>query len=468
MRGRRERGVRPSGAPRGREEALRPRGGAFLGGAKSRLLPASIPFRYFAAAVAYHVLAWLALLGGADDVPTFAGGLGWPLAALHLVTLGVLVMTAVGASLQLLPVATRQPLRWPRAPALIWWLYTPGVAAIALGMGMPAPAWLAGGALLVVLALAGYAALLAWNLIGARGMPAVAFHGWVALASLAIVVATALSLACAYVGVPGLARDTALALHVAFAGYGFMGMLALGLSYIVVPMFALSAAPDSRMARASCGLAVVALVLAGAAALGVAPRVLRVVAIAAGSVAVGLHLKLMTAALRTGMRRELGRSFALVRTSWGAPRCKPGRWPGRHAGRSGRRRRHIVRPDADRRLAPDLPARHPAAHRPFPGVDARGGAGAARTHTLVAHRGAAAGDSFLVSSGGTGIARAGCRRAEHGLHCGGRFVRRGRQRGFRGVLRDRAAALAVGNRYGRPAPAPGGLTRINCRRCARC
>ncbi len=284
---------------------------------RSRLLPASIPFRYFAAAVAYHVLAWLALLGGADDVPTFAGGLGWPLAALHLVTLGVLVMTAVGASLQLLPVATRQPLRWPRAPALIWWLYTPGVAAIALGMGMPAPAWLAGGALLVVLALAGYAALLAWNLIGARGMPAVAFHGWVALASLAIVVATALSLACAYVGMPGLARDTALALHVAFAGYGFMGMLALGLSYIVVPMFALSAAPDSRMARASCGLAVVALVLAGAAALGVAPRVLRVVAIAAGSVAVGLHLKLMTAALRTGMRRELGRSFALVRTSWG-------------------------------------------------------------------------------------------------------------------------------------------------------
>jgi len=66
--------------------------GAFLGGAASRLLPASIPFRFFGAAVAYHLLAWLALLAGADQFPRFSGGPGWPLAALHLVTLGVLVM----------------------------------------------------------------------------------------------------------------------------------------------------------------------------------------------------------------------------------------------------------------------------------------------------------------------------------------------------------------------------------------
>ena len=290
--------------------------GAFMGGAKSRLLPASIPFRYFGAAVAYHALAWLALLLGAQDVPMFAGGLGWPLAALHLVTLGVLVMTAIGTSLQLLPVATRQPLSWPRAPALIWWLFTPGVAAVTLGMGLPQPVVMVGGAVLVVLALSVYAVLLGGNLIGARGMPMVAFHGWVALTSLVIVVATALSLACAYAGVPVVARDTALALHVAFAGYGFMGMLALGLSYIVVPMFALSAAPDSRMAQVSCGLAAVALALAGAAALGVAPLSLRVVAIALGIAAVGLHLKLMSTALRTGMRHELGRSFTLVRISW--------------------------------------------------------------------------------------------------------------------------------------------------------
>ena len=92
--------------------------GAFMGGAVSRLLPASIPFRFFGAAVVYHLLAWIALGADPQGVPRFAGGLGWPLAALHLVTLGVLAMTAIGASLQLLPVATRQPVlsrRWPAA-----------------------------------------------------------------------------------------------------------------------------------------------------------------------------------------------------------------------------------------------------------------------------------------------------------------------------------------------------------------
>src|SRR5690606_28326842 len=39
---------------------------SFLGGAKSRLLPASIPFRFFGAAAIFHVLTWLALLAGSD------------------------------------------------------------------------------------------------------------------------------------------------------------------------------------------------------------------------------------------------------------------------------------------------------------------------------------------------------------------------------------------------------------------
>jgi hypothetical protein len=290
--------------------------GAFIAGAASRLLPPSIPFRFFGAAVVYHLFAWIALLAGAQGVPGFAGGLGWPLAALHLLTLGVLAMTAIGASLQLLPVATRQPVRSKRWPALIWWLYTPGVAAVALGMGMPAPRLLAGGAVAVVAALGGYALLLARNLIGARGMPVVVAHGWAALGSLVVVLATALSLVCAYLGFPGFERGMALSLHVAFAAYGFMGLLALGLSYILVPMFALSAAPDERRAWVSLALAVIALLLSAAASSGIAQQPLRIAAIGAGTVAVALHLRLMSVALKTGMRRELGRSFTLVRIAW--------------------------------------------------------------------------------------------------------------------------------------------------------
>lgn len=288
----------------------------FLAGATSRLLPASIPLRFFGAAVACQLLAWLALLGGSGNLPRFAGGLGWTLAALHLVTLGVLVMTAIGASLQLLPVATRQPVRSMRGPVLVWWLYAPGVAAIALGMGLARPWLLAGGASAVVVALLVYAALLAQNLAGARGMPVVVAHGWTALVSLLVTLLTAFSLAFTYVGMPLLDRGTGLALHVLFAAYGFMGMLALGLSYILVPMFALSAAPHEKRALASCGLAILALALAAAAALGVAPRPLRIGAVLAAAIAITLHLRLMTVALKTGMRRELGRSFRLVRISW--------------------------------------------------------------------------------------------------------------------------------------------------------
>lgn len=291
--------------------------GAFLGGAKSRLLPASIPLRFFGAAVVFHLLAWLALAAGAQVWPVAPSALGWPLAALHLVTLGVLGMTALGAGAQLLPVATRQPAPGHRLLAGVWWLYTVGVAVLALGMGLPRPPLLAAGAVAVVVALTGWAALMVRNLRGARGMPGVVAHGWTALAALAVVLASALSLAGTWLGLAVPPRDTTLALHLVFAPYGFMGMLVLGLSYILVPMFALSDAPGERHQLGSCALAAAALVLGGLAALGVAPEALRGAALLAGAGAVGWHLWLMLRALRGGMRRELGRSFTLVKIGWG-------------------------------------------------------------------------------------------------------------------------------------------------------
>jgi hypothetical protein len=290
---------------------------AFLAGAAGRLLPASIPFRYFGAAAVYHVAAWIALVAGARDAPHFAGGLGWPLAALHLCTLGVLVMTALGASVQLLPVATRQPVFSRAVPALAWWVYTPGVAAVAAGMGLAQPWLLAAGGAATLFALALFAVLLVRNLIGAKGMPCVVAHGWIAVTALGVLLVTALSLAGTYAGLPLLPRHPALGLHVAFAAYGFMGMLALGLAYVLVPMFALSPSPSERGGLVSAALAGAALLAAGAAAFGVQPRVLWLLAIALAAVACTLHVRLMHIALAAGMRRVLGRSFVLVRIGWG-------------------------------------------------------------------------------------------------------------------------------------------------------
>jgi len=73
-------------------------------------------------------------------------------------------MTAIGASLPLLPVATRRSVGNARWPAAIGWLYAPGVAVLALGMGIASPALLAAGAAATVGALSAYAVLLALGL----------------------------------------------------------------------------------------------------------------------------------------------------------------------------------------------------------------------------------------------------------------------------------------------------------------
>lgn len=289
---------------------------AFLGGARSRLLPAWTTLRFFAAAVGFHLLAWLALAAGAARWLGFSGGLGWPLAALHLFTLGVFGMTALGAGAQLVPVATRRPAPGHRLLTAIWWIFTPAVVLLVLGMGLPRPDWLAAGAVAVALCLAAWGVLMARNLQGGLGMPGVLAHGWAALASLAVVLASALSLAATWLGLAAPSRDAAVALHLVFAPFGFMGLLALGLSAILVPMFALAESPRERGQLASCGLAVAGLLLAAAAALGIAPAALRLAAIALGAVAAGLHLRSMRTALRTGMRQELGRSFVLVKIGW--------------------------------------------------------------------------------------------------------------------------------------------------------
>lgn len=292
--------------------------GAFIGGAKGRLLPMAVPFRFFGAAVTFHLLAWLALAAGAAQFPGFAGGPGWPLAALHLLTLGVLAMTAMGAGAQLLPVATRQPAPGGRALVALWWLYVPSVAAVALGMGWPQPAWLMAGAAGAALALVGWGVLIARHLVGARGMPGVVLHGWGSLAALAAALAGALVVVAAWNGFEVPAAGMWLALHRLLAPFGFMGLLALGLAYILVPMFALAHGPAERRQLAAGGAALAALALASAAEFGFAPAVLRGAAWACGVAAVVLHLRLMASALRSGMRRELGRSFVLVKAGWGA------------------------------------------------------------------------------------------------------------------------------------------------------
>lgn len=287
----------------------------FANVARSRLLPMSVPFRYFGAAVAFHVLAWAALLAGALDLPAFPGGLGLPFSALHFATLGTLAMAAIGATLQLLPVATRQPVRSIGAAKLVWWLLTPGVLLFAGGAAAYAPRAMAPGATLVVAALALYGWLLARNLWSARGMPVVVAHGWAALASLAGLALTGLALVARYEHGLALDHSAFRGAHLVLAAYGFMGLLALGLSQFLLPMLAIARPPTARSAYLALGMALAAMALALAGYFGAGEPLLAAGALA-GLAAAGIHIASLERSLRARLRPALGPAFALMRLSW--------------------------------------------------------------------------------------------------------------------------------------------------------
>ena len=290
-------------------------GASFLGGAKSRLLPPSIPFRFFAAAAVFHVLMWLGLFVAADEAVNFRGGLGPVLSVVHLLALGVLVTTAIGASVQLLPVATRRTLHavWP--VKLVFWLTIPGMTALIAGMYTAQMNVLIPAAVMVGAGLLLFGVLLADNLRRASSLPVVGAYGWAALAALVLMVLLGVMLAVnEEAGI--LPNHGAVALaHVVLGGFGFMGLLVLGFSHILVPMFAMASAPPRRPSFAGFITALVALVLGTLGALAGNREILAAAAFL-GLLAAAMHLWIMYRVLKTGMRKRLGLSFVLVRAAW--------------------------------------------------------------------------------------------------------------------------------------------------------
>jgi hypothetical protein len=290
-------------------------GASFLGGAKSRLLPPSIPFRFFSAAAVFHVFMWLGLLVAADEAVSFRGGLGPALSVIHLLALGVLVTTAIGASVQLLPVATRRTLHavWP--VKLVFWLTIPGMIALIAGMYTAWVNLLIPAAVVVGTGLMLFGVLLADNLRRASSLPVVGAYGWAALAALVLVASLGVTLAVnEEVGILPDHGAVALA-HLVLGGFGFMGLLVLGFSHILVPMFAMASAPPKRPSFVSFAAALIALILGTLGAL-IGNREVVAAATLVGLLAAAMHLWLMYRVLKTGMRKRLGLSFVLVRVAW--------------------------------------------------------------------------------------------------------------------------------------------------------
>lgn len=287
----------------------------FISSAKGRLLPPSIPFRFFAAAAVFHIAMWLVLAASAADLPGFAGGPGAVLAAVHLLTLGVLTMTVIGAALQLLSVATKRPIRSLPLARLISWLYIPGVAILAYGMAAPNPAAMTAGGAMVSLALLVFAGLVAENLAAAKGLGVTVAHCWGALIALVAVIALGLLLIGDY-------REGFLDDHVAvavthfiLAAYAFIGLFVMGFSYLLIPMFAIARGPSELTGYLALTHAAMAVLFAVAGALLGISWLLALAAVA-GLVAAATHLWGMVPVFVHRMRRRLGLPFILVRLGW--------------------------------------------------------------------------------------------------------------------------------------------------------
>jgi len=289
--------------------------GTILMGAQSRLLPPSIPFRFFFAACIFHIVFWALVMIGADWVPSFAGGTGPVLAAIHALTLGVFTMTAMGASFQLLTVATGVALRavWPCH--LSWWLFFPGVLLLLVGFAVNHHHTQAVGAFATIGGLVVYFLVIADLLARTKSLKLAVSHAWVALVALLGLVGLGFALIADFEhsffedhAAMGLA-------HFILAVFGFMGMLAMGFSTILVPMFALSPAVPEKAGWAAFGTVLPALLLC---VYGAALKVDLALygGLLIGLVGVALHLWCMAQSLKKGMRKRLGLSFIIVKAGW--------------------------------------------------------------------------------------------------------------------------------------------------------
>ncbi len=290
--------------------------GAFMMGAKDRLLSPIIPFRFFASAIVFHVAGWAVLSWGAETALGFVGGTGAVLAALHLITLGVLAMTAMGAAYQMLPVATRRQLGPAWVCSLSWWLFNPGIVLLVMGLAGGWGAALDLGGFLCVAALSLFGLLVARNLLQVTDLPAVTWPAWVAVACLAgLLVLAVLLVLDMDVGLL-VNRPAVAAAHALLAGYGFMGMLVVGFSAVLLPMFVLAKPVDDAAGKRVAVIAALAL-LAGLLGTLWGENLVQGAGSILGLVALGFYFAVQRRVLASRMRKKLEPFFRLLKAGWG-------------------------------------------------------------------------------------------------------------------------------------------------------
>ncbi|MDE2485243.1 MAG: hypothetical protein KGL32_08390 [candidate division NC10 bacterium] len=207
-----------------------------------------VPLRYFVTAQAAFVTALLWAPWQVSDLLDFYYQ-GHDLALTHLLTLGWITMTIMGASFQLVPVALETTLWSERLACWQYWIMLFGVALMVSHFWIGHHQGLAVGAGLVLVAVILFLInmgrtlwqLPRWDIVGRHVAAALVY-----LASVAIM-GNLMALDKIFDFLGGQVLRTIHA-HIHLAGIGWVTMMIFGASYKLIPMFSLSELRDERLA----------------------------------------------------------------------------------------------------------------------------------------------------------------------------------------------------------------------------
>ena len=221
--------------------------------------PLSVPLRFFVTAPLFAMAAAAVMLWYGPEI--LASRWMPPLLAVtHLVTLGFISMTMIGAVHQLLPVLMASPIPLPRVTSsVIHFLLTTGTVLFGMGMVSGTAGLLRGAMMALGTGLAIFIMVAAYCLVEARSRHATVYSMALAMAALAVTAAMGLLLLGAY-ALPSLQIPRYLTdLHLIWGMLGWVGLLVSGVAYQVVPMFQLTLNYPAAMMRWLAGVLFMAL-----------------------------------------------------------------------------------------------------------------------------------------------------------------------------------------------------------------
>ncbi len=280
--------------------------GARPGSGSSAPSPASslwVPLRYWIAA---QVSLLAALFWAPFEVETLAGSFydGRTLALTHLLALGWITMTTMGASFQLVPVALETTLSSERMARWQFWFLVLGTMTMVLHFRTFQFREVAAGVALILVAVILYTINLGRTLFQLDHWDIVARHVVAAIVYLlATTVLGGLMALNRVVGLVGIDPLRLLSGHAYLAGLGWVSMMILGVAYKLIPMFSLGELDDDRMAHRQFWLLNIGLVgLFGSLLTGSGLSLAFAILIVA---AVGLFLWKMIEVIRKSRRPKL-------------------------------------------------------------------------------------------------------------------------------------------------------------------